>query len=262
MSLACMQIQRMWEGAQDQETHALGADSSLEYHPLHQHHSHQQAFMTYRHITHAPHQAPLLRKAVPPIWGTQPGMCQIPWQIGDGKAEGKHLAPAQIEDELKGKLDDEPWQFKPYAAGDTTWLHAAQRRHAHRRRANTTLGVASVDLSGPHLATPMPGQRLGQAAARYFVVLVVRPDLSGLRKDAAMQTDAPPPPGAGGAHVDHEAAENANEEELEIRTYNPAQPLLYVEIIETRGKAAEAVMKMIAQMREELGNFPAELPSH
>ena len=49
--------------------------------------------------------------------------------------------------------------------------------------------MASVDLSGPHLATPMPGCRIGQASAKYFVVLMVRPDVSGGRRYISCQTD-------------------------------------------------------------------------
>ena len=75
---------------------------------------------------------------------------ETPWQIGDGRAEDAHRAPVQLSEIVKGQLEKEPWQFQPYTAGDATWLHAAQRRHQHRRRANALLGVAPVDLSGPH----------------------------------------------------------------------------------------------------------------
>ena len=114
---------------------------------------------------------------------------EIPWQIGDGRAEDAHRAPVQLSEIVKGQLEKEPWQFQPYTAGDATWLHAAQRRHQHRRRPNSTIGVASVDLNGPHVATPSLGARIGSNGARYFVVMIVRPDLTGGKKDVACQAE-------------------------------------------------------------------------
>ena len=139
----------------------------------------------------------------PPPAAPQDPELEIPWMQGDGRAEGQHVRPVTMSETLKGKLEAEPWQFQPYKSGDATWLHAAQRRHAHRRRPNATIGVASVDVSGPHVATPMPGMRIGSRGGRYFVVMVVRPDLTGGRKDAACQHE--PPPAAGAAPVAHEA---------------------------------------------------------
>ena len=184
-------------------------------------------------------------------------------QVGDGRGEALHRDPVVLSDVVRGELEREPWQYQPYKAGDATWLHAAQRRHAHRRRPNVTIGVASVDLSGPHVATPMPGMRVGSNGARYFVVMVVRPDLSQGRRDQACQADE-----AGDAHVGHavdgDVAVDAEVPEPapadEVRTYNPQTPLVYVEILEFKHQAAEAIMKMVALMREELGNFPTSLP--
>ena len=188
---------------------------------------------------------------------------EFPMQVGDGRGEALHRNPVVLSDVVRGELEREPWQYQPYKAGDATWLHAAQRRHAHRRRPNVTIGVASVDLSGPHVATPMPGMRVGSNGARYFVVMVVRPDLSQGRRDQACQADE-----AGDAHVGHAAdGDVAVDAEIpepaladEVRTYNPQTLLVYVEIWEFRHQAAEAIMKMVALMREELGNFPTSLP--
>ena len=54
--------------------------------------------------------------------------------------------------------------------------------------------VASVDLSGPHDPTPMPGERIGQKSARYLLALTVRPDKGHGHHDASCQTDEDPPP--------------------------------------------------------------------
>ena len=187
---------------------------------------------------------------------------QFPLQVGDGLSEGQHLQPVVLSDCIKGELEKEPWQFQPYKAGDATWLHAAQRRHAHRRRSNFTVGVASVDLSGPHVATPTPGTRIGTSGGRYFVVMVVRPDLNGGRRDAGCQAVE-----AGDAQEGHVAddrgAQNEGEEQgpaEEVQSYQPHNPLIYVEIIEFKHQASQAIMKMIALMREELGGFPSSLP--
>ena len=70
-------------------------------------------------------------------------------------------APAEasaLTDLVSGVVPANPWQFNPYDRDSTTWLAAAQRRHQHRRRSNAMFGVAAVDLSGPHEATPMIGQ--------------------------------------------------------------------------------------------------------
>ena len=82
----------------------------------------------------------------------------------------------RVEDIIKGTLDEEPWQFRPYDNSSATWLAAAQRRHQHRRRTNALLGTAAVDLSGPHEPTPMVGQKVGQRPGHYFVALTIRRD--------------------------------------------------------------------------------------
>ena len=169
----------------------------------------------------------------------------------NGNEEKAHLEPATLSEEITGKLADEPWQFAPYDKGDITWLAAAQRRHMHRRRANPTVGVASVDLSGPHIATPMQGHRIGQMSGRYFVVMVVRPDLSTSMRSTCTQTVDPAP---GAVHVEHEGDEEAS-------SYI-GQPLIYAEIVSSKAEAGEAVKRMVAQVREEMGRLPLSLPSH
>ena len=178
---------------------------------------------------------------------------EIPLQIGNDRDEAAHREPATLSEEIVGKLANEPWQFAPYDKGDITWLAAAQRKHQHRRRTNPTVGVASVDLSGPHIATPTQGCRIGQKSGRYFVVLVVRPDLSTAKKTSFTQTEDE----AGADHVEH-----AGEEEGEDQPPYVGQPLIFVEIVGSKADAGDAVKKMIAQVREEMGRLPLTLPTH
>jgi hypothetical protein len=53
--------------------------------------------------------------------------------------------------------DKSPWQYQKYSAENSLWQGAAQRRRAHPRRTNTSLGVCSCDLGGPYGPTPRPG---------------------------------------------------------------------------------------------------------
>ena len=96
----------------------------------------------------------------------------------------------------------------------------------------------------------MLGCRVGQGGVRYFIVMVVHPDLSGCKKDVANQTLALPD--AGGAHVDHAVEDNQHAAE-QLKKYDPKQPLINCDILDSKGDSAKAIMKMIALMREELG---------
>ena len=139
--------------------------------------------------------------------------------------------------------------------------------------------LMSADFMWPH------GQRIGTGGGRYFVVLVVRPDLSGGRRDAASQVQVDAAPVAGGAPVAHEAggaiaggapvaheagpgADDGGQDQQpqgqpaeDVKSYDPQNPLIYVEVVEFKNQAAEAVIRMIALMREELGRFSTSLPS-
>ena len=75
---------------------------------------------------------------------------------------------------ISGELPESPLQSMPYDKGNAVWQAAAQRKHAHRRYLNQSIGVASLDLSGPHEATPQPGHKVGSSPAHYFLVLAVK----------------------------------------------------------------------------------------
>ena len=76
---------------------------------------------------------------------------------------------------IKGELQESPWQRMKFDKNNKNWQAAGQRRHMHRRHGNQSLGVASVDLSGPHVATPVPGKKtLTTSRAFYFLVLSIK----------------------------------------------------------------------------------------
>ena len=76
--------------------------------------------------------------------------------------------------EFVGDIPAKPWQEESYDKKNALWQAAAQRRHLHHRHSNRSIGVCSVDLSGPHEGTPQPGHRVGSSLAHYFLVLTVR----------------------------------------------------------------------------------------
>jgi len=78
----------------------------------------------------------------------------------------KDVAPASrpqgdISDHVKS-LDSEKtsWQHQKYSPESFLWQGAALRRRVHPRMSTKSLGVCSVDLSGPHEPTPRPGNQI------------------------------------------------------------------------------------------------------
>ena len=162
-----------------------------------------------------------------------------------------------LSDLLVGDLSLDTWQYKPYKADNATWLAAAQRRHMHRRRANLVTSVASVDLSGPHEPTLMPGKRLGQQTARYFLVLSIRSDMGPEQKVAATQTDgdlAQAPVDA--ANVERPVQLAPVQPDVEDRR----GPLIYCEVLPRKSDAEAAVKRILARVRDDLGRLPASMP--
>ena len=154
-----------------------------------------------------------------------------------------------VQDLVTGTVATSPWQFGQYDRRSSTWLSAAQRRHQHRRRSNALLGVASVDLSGPHEASPMPGMRTSEHKAHYFLVLTVRADLSVGYADSAVQTESNP-------DSDSQPADPMIAGSSESA---PRSPLIYVALVHKKSDAAHAVMALIAQAQDEHGHMPQKL---
>ncbi len=139
--------------------------------------------------------------------------------------------------------DKTPWQYRKYSAENSLWQSAALRRRAHPRRTNTSLGVCSCDLSGPHVATPRPGNHTHKNPCYYFLVLAVRPDLTAATCDSGTQTDpgpviiAPEP----------------------TRKEKPVPALVYAALLGSKDEASDAIKKLLVQINNDHANFPTEI---
>ena len=133
----------------------------------------------------------------------------------------------EVFETIKGELQESPWQRMKFDKNNKNWQAAGQRRHMHRRHGNQSLGVASVDLSGPHVATPVPGKRtLTTSRAYYFSVLSIKMAPEEEEKDVPVQVDQPEVQPADG---EEQVAPALSEEE-------PAEvwvkPILYAALLE------------------------------
>ena len=101
--------------------------------------------------------------------------------------------PRTLEDLFRCEIPDEPWQHERYSGDNRTWQAAAMRKRSRFRRTGVSLGVCTVDLSGPHEPTPRPGNRICRDMASYFLVQTVKPELSQdiTGVEAQTQTDSP-----------------------------------------------------------------------
>ena len=82
--------------------------------------------------------------------------------------------PVHSVDNLISSFDtaDKPKQYEKYNKENAVWQGAAQRKRAHGRRTNTSLGVCSVDLAGPFEPTPRPGNQINKNPCYYFIAFV------------------------------------------------------------------------------------------
>ena len=199
----------------------------------------------------------------------------------DGQTGPTESEPTSLADLVSGKVPDCPWQFNPYDRKSSTWLAAAQRRHQHRRRSNVLLGVAAVDLSGPHEPTPMVGQRLGHKPGHYFVVLAIEVDQAGHRSTETQTdlgaTDESQPLGRDASAAPEASASTADAAAVDAADQSlpagrdgpepfgsddgdaslPRLPLVYCEVVNQKADAAAATERMLAQVRDEHGHLPS-----
>ena len=144
---------------------------------------------------------------------------------------------------IKGDVEESPWQKMKFDKNNKNWQAAGQRRHMHRRHGNQSVGVASVDLSGPHVATPVPGKRsLTTSRAYYFLVLSI--------KMAPEEVSVP---------VGQPASQPADGEEA-LPQEEPAEvfvkPILYATLLEKKSDATKAIQSLLAQIKSEFGDLP------
>ena len=64
-------------------------------------------------------------------------------------AEAEPAAPRELQDLFKRAIPEPPWQHQRCSPDNKVWQAAAMRRRQHYRRSNVSLGVCTVDLSGP-----------------------------------------------------------------------------------------------------------------
>ena len=115
------------------------------------------------------------------------------------------------------------------------------RRRQHARRSNVSLGVCTVDLSGPHEPSPRPGKQIHRDTVSYFLVLTIRPDRTAETMDIAVQTD------------DVQAAPH------EPQLLPPHRPLLYAALFGSKAEATEAIKLLLAKINDDHGNLPHTL---
>ena len=166
--------------------------------------------------------------------------------------EDLHDEPQALEDLVTSKMDTDPWQYKAFSNTSATWQAAAQRRHSHWRRSNSVIGVAAVDLSGPHEATPVVGAKVGQRPAHYFLAVTVDPSQGA--HDQGVQTDFGD---QAVATLDGGPPRRAEAADLEGAVRKP--PLIYASLLATKSEASAAVMTVLARIRDDHGHLPGEV---
>ena len=160
-------------------------------------------------------------------------------QHGPGEVpDPPHQTPAELQDLFRGELLEEPWQHRRYSPDNRIWQAAAMSKRAHARRSNVSLGVCTVDLSGPHEPSPRPGNQIHRDTVSYFLVLSIRPDRTAEKVDMAVQTgdDAPGAPEPQPAIGD--------------------RPLIYAALLGSKAEAPDAVKTLLAKVNDDHGNLP------
>ena len=144
---------------------------------------------------------------------------------------------------IKGEPPVDPFQKMKFDKNDKNWQAAGQRRHMHRRHANQSLGVASVDLSGPHVGTPVPGNRtIATSQAHYFLVLSIKLAQQDEEKDdpAPVQVEQPEMQGEDGeAEVPVPEAQELPDDEPQPEVW--VKPILYGALLEQKSDATRAL---------------------
>ena len=113
------------------------------------------------------------------------------------------------------------------------------RRRARPRRTSKRLGTCSVDLSGPHEATPRPGKHYMKDPCYYYLALTVRPDLTADTREMAIQ-----------ATPDVQTAEFVESSFVELD-----DALTYAALLGTNSEAALAIKHSLAQINNDHANF-------
>ena len=112
-----------------------------------------------------------------------------------------------------------------------------------------SLGVATVDLSGPHEGSPRPNQHISKDQCHFFFVLTVRPDDTAVSTDTGVQTE--PTDGR---------SRSEEEEQPAIPPGGNRRPaLIYAAPLGTKGEASKAVQRLLAQVNNDHANMQTEI---
>ena len=187
----------------------------------------------------AEHPAPPAVELAPPATEQAASAAEQPAQPAAANA------PIELVDLFKGSLPEEPWQNKRYSPDNRIWQAAAMRRRQHTRRTNTSLGVCTVDLSGPHEPSPRLGRQIHKDPVTYFLVLTLRPDRTAETVGMAVQTD----------DADHDVEPADPEPQARV----PDRPLLYAALLGSKAEAADAVKELLAQINDDHASLPHTL---
>ena len=213
-----------------------------------------------------------------------PTVDELAGVVAPGGLPAMIAATGRPADHVLGKMADQPWQHRPYDKMSNLWQAAAQRRHMHRRQDKQRLGVASLDLSGPHEATPMPGHRVGSTCAHYFMVLTVKFNIGSVEDHNTKELKSTDEGSDGGLSAvapdvgDSHTKEGRDEQEDAQYEPNPqsvepfaqgADPveyvgppvkaLIYVALLQRKCDAAFELQRLLAQVRAEHGSMPDRL---
>ena len=125
------------------------------------------------------------------------------------------------------------------------------RRRSHYRRSNVSLGVCTVDLSGPHEPSPRPGKQIHRDTVNYFLVHTIRPDQPSSVVEAVTQTEGEPGEEEAGPPV---AVPDAPGPETELR-----RPLIYAALLGQKSEATEAIKGLLAKVNDDHAGLPHTL---
>ena len=123
----------------------------------------------------------------------------------------------------------------------------------HIRRSNVSLGVATVDLSGPHEASPRPNKHITKEPCYYYLVLTVRPDDTATQVEAGVQTELT------GEDLQH-AQPEPDGESGQVNSDGKRKPaLIYAAVFGSKKEAAEAVKRLLAQVNNDHAKMLTEI---
>ena len=123
----------------------------------------------------------------------------------------------------------------------------------HRCHGNQSIGVCSVDLSGPHEGTPQPNQRIQSNQAHYFLVLSIK--LGTPKEEEAPQPEVPegsPQPEAPPDDPPEEVPVLVQDEVQEEVQEEFMKPILYVALLAKKSEAASKIQELLALVRSDL----------